>query len=355
MPKPKTSLHIPSLDGLRAVSFAIVFVAHSGLQWIVPGGFGVTVFFFLSGFLITTLMRLEHDRTGTVSLRAFYLRRVLRILPPFYLVLVLADTLAVVKLLPGGLESRVALAQVLHYSNYWFAHHGYEGAAAGTVVYWSLAVEEHFYLLFPLLYLVVRRLRLSSGAQGLAFWGLCAVVCAWRFLLVLRLGAATDRTYLCSDTRVDSILFGCALAVAMNPAVDPHRGPERLWKWVLMPGGVALLLFTFGYRAAWFRETIRYTLQGIGLTPIFVSAVRFPDWGPFRLLNDKRLAFIGVLSYSLYLVHQVALYAVDFSLPILHPILRSGLAFAISFAIAVAVYRFVERPCARLRKRLGAV
>src|SRR5277367_6687518 len=74
--------HIPSLDGLRAVSFFIVFLAHSRLEWIVPGGFGVTVFFFLSGYLITTLMRLEVERTRDVSLKHFYLRRALRILPP---------------------------------------------------------------------------------------------------------------------------------------------------------------------------------------------------------------------------------------------------------------------------------
>src|SRR5438105_2995303 len=78
---------IPSLDGIRAVSFLIVFLAHAGLERYVPGYFGLTVFFFLSGFLITTLLRREYDRTGSVSLSHFYLRRILRIFPPFYLVL----------------------------------------------------------------------------------------------------------------------------------------------------------------------------------------------------------------------------------------------------------------------------
>ena len=72
----KHPFHIPSLDGLRAVSFGIVFVAHAGLEKYVPGGFGVTVFFFLSGFLITTLMRTEFEKSGTVNLKQFYLRRV---------------------------------------------------------------------------------------------------------------------------------------------------------------------------------------------------------------------------------------------------------------------------------------
>src|SRR5205807_5364979 len=75
-------LNIPSLDGLRAASVMLVFAAHAGLKDRVPGNFGVTVFFFLSGYLITTLLRIEHDRTGRISLRDFYLRRVLRIFPP---------------------------------------------------------------------------------------------------------------------------------------------------------------------------------------------------------------------------------------------------------------------------------
>src|ERR1041385_111615 len=74
--------HIPSLDGVRAVSFLIVFLAHAGLEKWVPGYFGLTVFFFLSGYLITTLLRMEYDKSGTISLRDFYFRRVLRIFPP---------------------------------------------------------------------------------------------------------------------------------------------------------------------------------------------------------------------------------------------------------------------------------
>src|SRR6476620_11582619 len=77
--------YIPSLDGLRAVAVLIVFIAHAGLNLPVPGNFGVTIFFFLSGYLITTLARLEHDRTGAISLRGFYLRSILRIFPPYYL------------------------------------------------------------------------------------------------------------------------------------------------------------------------------------------------------------------------------------------------------------------------------
>src|SRR4051812_40780121 len=160
------SMHIPSLDGIRAVSFLLVFLAHAGLAHLLPGGFGVTIFFFLSGYLITTLLRIEFDVTGSISLRLFYLRRILRILPPFYLILALATLLAFVGVLKAPLLPLGVLSQALHFSNYYAAHNGYYGLAAGTGVYWSLAVEEHFYLVFPLAYLLLRR-RLPAVAQQL--------------------------------------------------------------------------------------------------------------------------------------------------------------------------------------------
>src|SRR5687768_15370495 len=104
--KPITSspFQIPSLDGIRAVSFLIVFLSHAGLEHIIPGGFGVTVFFFLSGYLITTLLRMEAQKTGGIDLRGFYVRRVFRIFPPFYLFLALFALLHLVHVSPGGVS-----------------------------------------------------------------------------------------------------------------------------------------------------------------------------------------------------------------------------------------------------------
>ena len=348
------ALHIPSLDGLRAISFMIVFAAHAGLPLPVsiPGGFGVTVFFFLSGFLITTLLRVEHESTGGVSIRNFYLRRGLRILPPFYLVLVLALILTGIGLLPGPVDPGAVGAQAAHFANYWFIYRGSEGAPAGTVPYWSLAVEEHFYLIFPLLYLALNRW-LSRRAQAWTLWGLCGAVLAWRCLLVFGYGVGEERTYLGSDTRFDSILFGCALAVGMNPVLDQPTGKDGTWKWVWLPLALTLLLATFVYRAPWFRETLRYTLQGIALTPVFVAAIRFPAWLPFRLLNAPPVAFLGVLSYTLYLTHQIALVAIHRAMPHGDTAVSAAVAFALSFAVAVLIHRWVEKPCARLRKRFA--
>ena len=343
--------HIPSLDGFRAVSFMIVFLAHAGVGG-VPGGFGVTVFFFLSGFLITTLMRLERQTSGTVNLRHFYLRRALRILPPFYLILLFAAGLTTAGILPGALRFEAMLAQSLHISNYWFIFRGGDGTPAGTVPYWSLAVEEHFYILFPLLYLTLSRV-LSAQAQARVIWGLCAVICVWRCALVLGVGVPEDRTYMASDTRFDSIFFGCALAIGANPLLDRLPLGEQVWKWVMLPAALILLIVTFEYRAPWFRETIRYTLQGIALTPVFITAVRFPTWLPYRFMNLRPVAFVGVLSYVLYLVHQVVLYGLAYQLPWIGGIARGFLALAGSILLAVAVHFLVEKPAARIRKRLA--
>ncbi|MCL2313780.1 MAG: acyltransferase [Proteobacteria bacterium] len=367
----KTAFHIPTLDGMRAISFFIVFLAHAGLERWVPGGFGVTVFFFLSGFLITTLMRMELEKTGNVSFKKFYLRRVLRIFPPFYVVLLLSTLLCALGFLAGKLEWKALVAQYFYYYNYWVAAFGYEGTAGGTGVYWSLAVEEHFYFLFPMLYVfMAAKLRLPGRSQALVLWGLCGLILAWRcYLVFVHHGAAyaawptlspevqewlTNKTYLTSETRFDSMLFGCALAVWKNPILDKQPFfSDRVWKFGLLPLGLVGLLAGFLIRNPAFRESIRYTLQGIALTPIFMAGIRLHAWWPFRWLNNRHVRFLGNLSYSLYLVHHVVIFAVNNHLPQLHGVLRAALALCIAWALSRAIYEWVEKPTTALRKRLA--
>lgn len=342
---------IPSLDGVRAVSFMLVFLAHAGFPYI-PGGFGVTVFFFLSGYLITTLLRKEAEESGTISFKLFYLRRVLRILPPFYAVLVLAFALTRVGLLPREISWAALTAQVLHYSNYWVVSHGWGGLIAGTGVYWSLAVEEHFYLLFPALYALFIKLGVAPRGQRSVLLGLCAVVMAWRCYLVFGQGIISDRTYIASDTRFDSMLFGCALAVCGNPALDVAK-TERpsSAEWLALLGGVGLLLVTFLYRDPAFRESVRYSLQGVGLYPLFFVAVRHPNLLLTRFLNLRPVRFVGTLSFSLYLVHQVMIYCIE--LPYGAGVWQSVVALSLSLVLSTAVWKLIEKPCAKLRSRLS--
>ena len=354
--KQHGNLYIPSLDGIRALAVGLVFLAHAGLNDRVPGNFGVTVFFFLSGYLITTLLRIEYDNSGHVNLGAFYLRRVLRILPPLYLVLGAATLLSAIGLLGGAvLDPWAVLAQVAHLSNYYIVQNGWwYGRAPGTWIYWSLAVEEHFYLLFPLAYIGLRRFVPSRNKQFVILMAACAAVLVWRVVLVYALHATQVRTYVSTDTRLDSILFGCALAVFGNPVLDKTRVGENWWKFVWVPLGLAALLVSFLVRDGSFEESIRYSLQGLGLFPLFVAAIRYSDWLPFRLLNLGWIKFLGVLSYSFYLLHPTVLFAVA-ERTAWPQVVQGVVSLGIVLVLATAIYYLVERPCANLRRRLSRI
>jgi len=349
----KSIRHIPSLDGLRAVSFLLVFVAHAGLERFVPGGFGVTIFFFLSGFLITTLLRGEYEQHGFINLRHFWLRRILRILPPFYTVLIVSIGLSWLIDPPGTLYPPAVTSQLLQYTNYWVIDHGFPGQPRGTGVYWSLAVEEHFYLVFPWLYIAMQRAKLALRSQAVCLWVLCAIVLLWRLYLVSHAHVSLNRTYMGSDTRVDSILFGCALAVWNNPVLDDLKLNERRWKLLYTPVALAVLIGCIFVRGYEFREAVRYSLQGAALTILFIAAIRFYRWAPFAWLNTRPMNFIGMLSYSLYLLHLAVLMRIEDNLPGLARPLQAVLGLALAIGLAYVIYITIEKPAARLRRRLS--
>jgi peptidoglycan/LPS O-acetylase OafA/YrhL len=352
---PASARHLPSLDGLRAVAVLTVLTAHllehAEVTNVFPGSFGVTIFFFLSGYLITTLMRLEHEQTGTVSFRQFYLRRALRILPPFYLVLGLATLATALGFLVNTLEPGAVLAQALHLTNYSIVAHGWwYGIAPGTFIFWSLAVEEHFYLVFPWLFALLNRLE-TRKQQAWALLALAFAVLLWRCVLVFAFGASKNRIYPATDTRFDSILFGCALALWGNPALDATRLSPRTWKWVLLPLALFGLAASFVARAPWFLETFRYSVQGLCLFPVYVVAVRYPSWGPMRALSWAPMKWLGRISYSLYLVHPVLLEALTSHLTLPTPLLFIA-GYAVCIGVAALLYETVERPMGRLRLHL---
>ena len=341
----------------------MVYLAHGGLPGVplpsVPGGFGVTVFFFLSGFLITTLLRLEHEKNGSISLKKFYLRRALRIWPTFYLVLAAAWLANHVFGLSDSIDPWGIVAQVLHYTNYWIIENNFDGLPFGTGVYWSLAVEEHFYLLFPFLFILFARAGASRAQLAACLFGACALILAWRLFIASQLDLssylATTRLELASDTRFDSILFGCALALFGNPSLDKTRFSERTWKYALLPLGVAGLLASFLIRDEFIRGTVRYSLQGICLIPVFVCAIRYPDWVVIRPLNFRPIAFLGTLSYSIYLVHQTVIAVVGGTLGGTVADATLGMINAVvCVGIACLLYVAIEKPCGRLRRRLHA-
>src|SRR5579863_10318382 len=213
---------IKGLDGMRAGAFLLVLGGHCGFKWI-PNGFGVTVFFFLSGYLITTLLRREWIRTGAVSVTRFYIRRAFRIMPPLYCGMTLAIALALAGVIASDVKWKAVAAIQLFLTNYSEVVLGCS-VPLGLSVLWSLAVEEHFYLVFPWLYRNLLRLGMRQSQQALILGCICLVVLIWRSCLMFEFHTFWNRVYTGTDTRLDSILFGSIMAIAANPAIDCHPG-----------------------------------------------------------------------------------------------------------------------------------
>ena len=294
---------IPSLNGIRALAVSLVVLSHYGLGGLVPGGLGVTVFFVLSGFLITTLMRIEYERTGRLSYGNFYLRRALRLLPPLFIVATVASALAAFGVIDGATTVAGLCSTLFYFGNYYVIANDFHGIPAGLGVTWSLAIEEHYYLLFPpiaALLLPARRTRLCAVVLAM----LCLIVYAWRCWLVAH-GASVAYLTMATDTRVDAIFVGCALALLWNPWLDPVAPSHRVRDAGVAMTCLAILAVTLLYRDETFRLTARYTVQSLAIAPLLYLAVARAGQAPFRWLNSAPLVYIGTVSYTIYLGHQV--------------------------------------------------
>jgi peptidoglycan/LPS O-acetylase OafA/YrhL len=316
---PSDKGNIQSLDGLRAISILIVLVSHAGYGSVVPGGLGVTIFFFLSGYLITTLLMDERKRSGRIHIGKFYLRRVLRLFPPLLVTLAVAYSLVWLGRLDGGISWAGVLAQLLYFANYYalFFDPG-NSTAAGTGILWSLAVEEHFYMIYPAILAGLLALGLSRQRIVVALAIVCLAVLAWRMDLASVPNFVTERTYYSSDTRIDSIVFGCLLALVANPRFakpgtsNPFLEPASA---TLLAAAAIVMAITIAWRDVYFRETFRYSIQGLALMPTFYFAIKYAGYFPFTLLNHPWVARIGVYSYAMYLIHQIVIFALEKNAP----------------------------------------
>lgn len=345
--------HIASLDGIRAAAAIIVFASHAFSVSFIPSSLGVTVFFFLSGFLITTLLRREFETSGRISLRHFYLRRACRIFPPMYFVLTAMLVFELVTRGPESINGAAVLAQYAHLTNYYIVTTGSDtGLLSYTSVLWSLAVEEHFYLVFPMLFIYLSaRMPIRAIAPVLA--GICALVLVWRVIIMLDSSIVDQYVFYATDTRFDSLLFGCIMGVWCNPVLDAPAALDAVPSFsgkAMLAAGLALLLATMLYRAPMFQKTLRYTLQGIALFPLFWLAVRYPTWVAFRWLNWKPMRWFGGISFSFYMAHPFWLHV---SGNLLHGTPAALLGFVLTTLFSAALYWQFERPFLMLGHTLG--
>jgi peptidoglycan/LPS O-acetylase OafA/YrhL len=358
-PASETS-RIVGIDGLRALAVLGVMVFHADWVHAQGGFFGVDLFFVISGFLITRLLLAELERSGTISFRGFYLRRARRILPAMFLVIAGA-ALAAVVLAPDALRLlRVdALASALFVVNWHFifqqlSYFEYIGRQPLLQHLWSLAIEEQFYLLWPLIVLALA----SRGGRrllGLVAVALAAASAVWMGVLAERLGFPESmdigRVYFGTDTHAMGLLAGAALAAAApgisawaHASVDEAGGLRRTGT-LLGIAGLAGTLFLFSQVSENHPWLYPWAFVASALFSMAaIVACLMP--GPFgALLDAQPLRWIGERSYGIYLWHWPVFMLTR---PGVDIPLEQGPAFALrcalTFALAAASYRFIEAP-----------
>jgi peptidoglycan/LPS O-acetylase OafA/YrhL len=335
--------YIPAIDGMRAIAIGLVVASHFGAEHFVPGGFGVTLFFFISGYLITGLLIQEESTAGKIAISSFYVRRFLR-LGPALITMIVAVSL-VYFLLYGTVDGKQILSGLFYYANYYSIFGG--TAPMPLWPLWSLAVEEHYYLVYPLIFALTWKFR-ERFLLGVVT--LTLAVLLWRVALVVHWHASDARIYLATDTRIDSVLYGAILAVMLKTR---FAGIARYFgHWAVVAAGALLLLISFVYRDPTFRETFRYSLQGIAILPIFYAVLFLPGFSFVRkVLEAPSMIWIGQLSYSLYLYHVAVFVFVATLLPRASLVQLTLAGLPAILGAAAFSYYCIEKPFRKLRDR----
>ena len=348
--------YVPALDGFRGLAIMVVVISHYGFGHLIPGGFGVTLFFFISGYLITRLLIAEYQKEQRIDLGRFYLRRVLRLYPALIFMVALAIGFTV--FMGCGFQPGAVLSTLFYYRNYYMVYGGSTALFTCSRIFditWSLAIEEHFYLFFPLLFMT-----LFPRPKLLAFVmaGTILAVLSWRLYLVATNGLTEStvfRIYHLTDTRLDAIMFGCLTSLILHldrVGIYLRRASHP----AVFAGAVGLLFFTFLYRDSVFRETWRYSLQALALSGILPAVLYAKPYARFKdILSRSSLVTIGKLSYSLYLFHWIGVSVAEnlvggerLTVPWLLTAVPLGLV------LSLISYQYVEKPTAGLRKRFGS-
>lgn len=372
-----TGRHLPALDGVRALAVASVIAYHLGYGWAGGGFLGVDVFFVLSGFLITSLLVEGWMTTGSVGLPSFWGRRARRLLPGLLLMLVVV--LGFIALANGSLpvdwqELRDgALATVGYVANWQllFAHQSYFDRFAVPSPFkhtWSLAIEEQFYLVWPLLIAALlwcAKGRWRRAGLVLTIAGACGSA-AWMGWLWEH-GASVDRVYYGTDTRAFDLLAGAALAMATAGRSQPN---ERVRKRVLAPlGMVGLAVLSVGF-------VVAGTGGGVGGSPrsfmfdgglavcalasvALLADVRCAEpSGLARVLSVRPVRYIGRISYGLYLWHWPVIVELTGARLGVDGLALTAVRLAVTLALAVLSFHLVEQPIRQgwpaIRSALGS-
>lgn len=359
--EPPGLRHVAALDGLRGLAVAGVVAFHLG--WIDGGYLGVDAFFVLSGFLITSLLVVEHDGTGTIGLRRFWSRRARRLLPAMLVVVAVVLLWAMLEA-PSQLATirGDAVATLLYVANW----HEIATSADYWAIFrtpsplqhaWSLAIEEQFYLVWPLLVMAVGALaaRLRRPlAHVLGPVALAVAVASYVLMAVLYRAGDVSRAYYGTETRIGAIALGAALAVLLRRRPGPRTGRGR----AVLDGAGLVALVGLGLAWAVLAGTTPwlyrggFVLLGLGVV-VVIAAVVQPESVLARAVSWAPLRGLGLISYGLYLWHWVVIATLTPARTGLSGLALDAVQLAVSFAAALASYWYLEQPIRRRRWLAG--
>ncbi len=349
--------YIPALDGLRAFAVLSVIAYHMGFTWAQGGLLGVTVFFVLSGYLITGLLILEFRSTGRIDLPQFWLRRVRRLVPA--IITVIVATAALCTLFNHALLTKMRpdiIPSLFFFSNWWQIFHDISyfealGAPSPLQHFWSLAIEEQFYLIWPVLLLGLFKAGTPEKPlrRGILVLALISVV---EMALLYSPEADPSRMYYGTDTRAFSLLIGAWLAfqwpaglLGDDAGAELPRQTKMIFDGIGIAAFVGLVLMvglTNGFAPFLYRGGL---LLCSVLTAIMIAVIAHPMSMFGKLWASKPLVWIGKRSYGMYLWHYPILLLMTDRNSTSGPIWWwCLLELAIIFAVSAASYTFIENP-----------
>lgn len=352
--------YLPGLDGVRALAVIGVLLYHADLTWIRGGFLGVDVFFVLSGFLITSLILEEHDRSGKIDFARFYLGRARRLLPALVLVLAAVAVAAAFVYRDAAAQVKTdTIASIFYVNNWWYivndqSYFEFIGRPPLLKHLWSLAVEEQFYLAWPAIaYLIMRK----AGRRGVRVTALALAILSTIWLVVLSTSngypeyADPSRAYFGTDSHAMGLLIGAALATFWRPGrmrATLSRGGST----IITATGIAALL-----AVVWFflfvSEFAPWMYRGGFLVlavvvALLIAMCSHPASPLGRWMGTQPWRYIGQRSYGLYLWHWPIFMLTRPSLDVpLDGIPLLGFRLALTFGIAELSFRFVEMPIRR--------
>lgn len=351
------------VDAMRAGAVMLVVLSHAGLT-AVPGGSGVTIFFVISGFIITHLLLRELEKTDSFDIRGFYLRRALKIFPPLLAIVIIPSLIYGIFKPLNWVD---VAGQLLFFFN-WVYVDSVVSVLPGTIVVWSLSIEEQFYVAVALLWLLMVRGRHPvTGLRGLA-WAIIVYSVLARAVLFFS-GATSDRIYFGTDTRSEAIAIGVLVALWYRTrrlrsadqdgaSAAPAGTKGLLGRDTILWTALVLYFVSLVIRDELFRETLRYSMQAVSAALVIMWGLVGASGPAGRALNRflklQIVQLLGLASYSIYLVHLIVIRALEPVTAGLPEPVTVVLGVVLGTGAGVLAWWGIEEPVMRWRQRRKA-